>query len=237
LLDNPTAPPNVALPPPFGEIVPPTVPFSDKPHNHIQSVDRKRLHRRTHNALAGRIFITTMQNGIPADSVLLLSFISIISINGLRNQRVGLEGITPADPGFHRVRALMRDIQIFGAVRLYIRENANKEQKRIIALHTENIPPEIQADIAELRRLLHLNADAKEFELTSTPLPSSDTELAVETRSISELLQVMEAQVEVPPGDVSEHKAFPGFETEHELPGIAVLFEFEAPGKNRTALW
>ena len=75
----------------------------------------------------------------------------------------------------------MRDIQVSGADRLYGKENQNKEQSRIIALRIKDIPPEIQAESAELPRLLHLNPEATEFELTSAPLPSSDTEFAVQT--------------------------------------------------------
>jgi hypothetical protein len=48
-----------------------------------------------------------IQNGILADSILLSL---IMSINGLRNQRVSVQGITPADPAFHRVRELMQQI-------------------------------------------------------------------------------------------------------------------------------
>ena len=81
--------------------------------------------------LSPEVLFAAIQSGLPADSVLLLSF---VSINGLRNQRGSLQGITPADPDFHRVRALMRDIQISGAVRLYVKENPNKEPTRIITL-------------------------------------------------------------------------------------------------------
>ena len=76
---------------------------------------------------------------MPADSVMFSSF---TSINGLRNQSASLQGITPADPDFDRVRALMREIQVSGAVRLYVKENQNKEQTEIITLRTKNIPPD-----------------------------------------------------------------------------------------------
>jgi hypothetical protein len=175
--------------------------------------------------LPAEVLFGAIQNGMPADSVLLSSF---MSINGLRNQSVTLHGITPADPDFHRVRALMREIQVSGAVRLYIKEDKNKEQTRILALRTKNIPPEIQSDIAELRQLLHLNPDATEFVLTSAPLPSSDTEFAVQTRSIAELLQNMAAQVEVPPEDQSQHRAFPGFETGRDVPGVVPIIRIRS---------
>jgi hypothetical protein len=175
--------------------------------------------------LSPEVLFSAIQNGLPADSVLFSSF---VSINGLRNQRVSLEGITPADPDFHKVRALMRKIQDSGAVRLYVKESANKEQTQIIGLRTKNIPPEVLADIAEMRRLLHLNQDASEFSLTSAPLPSSDTEIAVQTRSIIDLMKNMAAQVEVPPEDLSQHRAFPGFQTGQPTPGVLPIIHIRS---------
>jgi len=89
--------------------------------------------------LPAELLFTAMENGLPADSVMFSSF---TSINGLRNQSASLQGITPADPDFDRVRALMREIQVSGAVRLYVKENQNKEQTEIITLRTKNIPPD-----------------------------------------------------------------------------------------------
>jgi hypothetical protein len=175
--------------------------------------------------LSPELLFRGIQNGMPADSVLLTTF---TSINGLRNQSVTLHGITPADPDFHRVRALMRDIQVSGSVRLEVKESPGRGATRIIALRTKNIPPEVQTDIAEFRRLLHLNQEAAEFELTSAPLPSSDTEIAVQTRSIVELLWTMAAQVEVSEEDLSQHRAFPGFAAGHDVPGVIPIIRIRS---------
>ena len=78
--------------------------------------------------LSPEVLFGAMQNGLPADSVLFTSF---VSINGLRNQRASLGGITPADPGFHRVRQLMREIQVSGAVRLYVKRVRRRIKTRI----------------------------------------------------------------------------------------------------------
>ena len=191
--------------------------------------------------LSPEVLFGAMQNGLPADLVLFTSF---VSINGLRNQRASLGGITPADPGFHRVRQLMREIQVSGAVRLYVKRVAKKnkdkdkdkdddkdkdtQETRVITFRTKEIPPEILADINELRQLLHLNPTATDFELTNAPLPFSDTEIAVQTRSIIELIKVMAVQVEVPPEDVSQHKAVPGFETGHPVPGVIPIIRIRS---------
>ena len=170
-----------------------------------------------------------MQNGMPADSILLSS---VQSINGLRNQQAGIDGIRPADPEFHRVRELLREIQLSGAVRLYVKEDASKQQASILAFRTNNIPPEIQAASAELRRLLHLNPEATEFKLVSAPLPSSDTEVAVMTRSIIGVLQTMAAEVEVPSEHLAQHRAVPGGEAGRTLPSIVPMIRIHS-AKNK----
>ena len=169
-----------------------------------------------------------IQNGLPADSTLLES---VLSINGLKNQQATITGLTPADPDFHRVRELMREIQLSGAVRLYVKEDASKQQTSILGLRTKDFPPEIQTASAELRRLLHLSPEATEFKIVNAPLPSSDTEIAVLTRSILGLLTNMAAQVEVPSEHLAQHRAFPGFETGRKLPGIVPMIRIYSSKK------
>ncbi len=181
--------------------------------------------------LPAALVFNAMQNGVPADSILLSS---VQSINGLRNQQASLDGIRPADPEFHRVRELMRDIQLSGAVRLYVREDAARHQVTVVALRTQNIPPDVQAASAELRRLLRLRADAAEFPLVTAPLPSSDTEIAVMTRSIVGLMQNMAAEVEVPPEHTARHLAVPGFVTGQTLPSVVPMIRIHS-AKNRSA--
>ncbi|HVP00296.1 MAG TPA: hypothetical protein VMT15_19630 [Bryobacteraceae bacterium] len=166
-----------------------------------------------------------LQNGSPADSILLSS---VQSINGLRNQQALLDGIRPADPEFHRVRNLLRDIQLSGLVRLYVTEDSEKHQATVLALRSDNVPPEIQAATKELRGLLHLRQDATEFNLVAAPLPSSDTEIAVMTRSIIGILQNMAAEVEVPSEHAAQHRAFPGFETGRTLPGVVPMIRIHS---------
>jgi hypothetical protein len=151
-----------------------------------------------------------IQNGMPADAVFLSS---VVSINGLKNEQAGIDGITPADPGFHRVRELLRKIQISGLVRMYVKEEPGKRQLSILTFPSKGIPPDILAASKELRGLLHLDPDATEFTLVSAGAQSSDTEVAVLTRAVVGILMNMAAQVEVPPEHMAKHLAFRGFES------------------------
>ena len=149
-----------------------------------------------------------IQNGVPADLILLSV---VISINGVKNQQTTLNGITPSDPDFERLRALLRKIQISGGVRTYVKPNPNGPAT-IVALRKADIAPEIVEDIRELRGLLKLNPDAEEFTIVQAPISSSDTEIAVMTRSVISVMQNMAADVEVPAEDLAKTRAFPGYE-------------------------
>jgi hypothetical protein len=197
--------------------------------------------------LPAESLFAAIQNGLPADSVLFTSF---VSINGLRNQRVSVAGVAPADPGFHRVRQLLREIQASGAVRLYVKKVIPKakekgkdkkddddddddkkpaeQENRVLAFPTKNISPETLAQIKELRELLHLNPNATEFVLTDAPVQSSDNEIAVQTRSIIELMKNMAEEVEVPPEDVAQHRALPGFQTGEAVPGVLSIMRIRS---------
>ena len=170
--------------------------------------------------LSPTLVFSAIQNGAPAD-LLLLS--SLQSINGLKNQQATWNGITPADPDFYRVLQLLHLIQISGAVREYVKVDPGNQQTSILSIRAKDVPPEIQADIEQLRALLHLNKEATEFQLVYGPISSSDTEIAVLTRSIIGLIVNMASQVEVPAEDASQHHAFPGFQADRDLPGIVSL--------------
>jgi len=182
-------------------------------------------------ALPPASVFAAMQNGVPADLILLSS---VQSINGLMNEQATLDGIRPADPEFHRVRGLLREIQLSGMVRLYVKEDASKKQATLLTFRTDHIPPDIQAAAVELRRLLRLSPDATDFKIVSAPLPSSDTEVAVTTRSIIGILQNMAAEVEVPPEHLAQHRAVPGFEAGRTLPGIVPMIRIHS-AKNKPA--
>ncbi len=176
----------------------------------------------TYTPLTGSKFIRSMmtplppqsiffsiESGTPADAIL---FATLASINGLRNQEPTFEGMVPADGDFHRMRQLVRKIQLSGAVRTYVKEDEKKQTTNLLTFRTEDVPPETLADIKELRLLLHLDPNASEFKLVFAPISSNDKEIAVMTRSVLSLMKVMAAQVEVPDVDLAQHRAYPGFE-------------------------
>jgi hypothetical protein len=153
---------------------------------------------------------STIQSGWPADSVL---FASLISINGLKNQTSTVDGLVPPDPGFFRVIALIRAIQESDDLVIRGRQTADHQQITVLTFISKDASEQTLQDIAELRKLLRLNPDATEFTLVAGSGSTSDTEIAVQTRSILHLMATMATEADVPPEDVAQGRAVPGWES------------------------
>jgi hypothetical protein len=150
---------------------------------------------------------STIESGWPADAIL---FTTVSRLNGLRNQQASTAGFSNADPRFLRVAELMARIQAAGAVSLRTKVDEQKRQTTLIAIRSNDISEQTEADARELRQLLGLSPEAAEFKLTSASLASNDREVAIKTRSLLHILGMMAAQVEVPAEDVVRGRAAPG---------------------------
>ena len=151
----------------------------------------------------------TIQSGWPADAVL---FASAASLNGLKNQETSITGVTPPDPDFLRVLQLLRKIQLSGAMSMRVQTDTQKNQTTLLTVRAKDVPPEIAECGREVRRLLRLDPDAQEFKLVFGSTPANNQEVAVITRSLMQQMATMCSQVEVPPEDVSQGRAAPGWE-------------------------
>lgn len=171
-----------------------------------------------------------IQNGVPADVIMQAA---VISINGLKNQQSTENGIAPADPAFDRVRALLRKIQLSGGVRTYVKLYP-KGPDTVIAMRKADVSPETLADLKELRDLVKLNPDAEEFSLAQAPVSTSETEIALLTRSVLGVMQNMAADVEVPAEDLAKTYVFPGFEKDHSIGDTDRMIRIQS-GKQKSA--
>jgi hypothetical protein len=151
-----------------------------------------------------------IQAGWPADGVL---YSAVASFNGLKNQQVTMGGVTPPSPEFLRALELLRKIQISGGVALRVQQNPQKQETVLLTFHTQGITAETLNDIAELRRLLRLNPEAREFRLVFGATPINDQEVAVITRSPLQIMSMMSAYVDIPPEHIAQGRAVPGLDT------------------------
>jgi hypothetical protein len=168
----------------------------------------------TYQPLTGDKFMKNMLRPIPPAAVFqllqagwsaeMLLRISVETINGLRNSFRG----TAADPRFDQVVAAVSRLQRAGGLNIRIEQQKDGEAA-IMALP---IPPgagTMSADRSEIQRLLGLEPGATEYSLTFGLTPRSPTEVAVQTRSMIEIMAEFGVGIDVPDADRAEGRVLP----------------------------
>ena len=150
-----------------------------------------------------------LQSGYPADFVLGLT---VESLNGVRNRSVEGGVIHEADDGFVRAITLMREVQMAGAVGMRVEENSSKRETAVLFFRRDSLSPEIAEKSMEIRRLLGLSPDQQRFVLTYSPARGSAEELAVNSRSMLQIMKAFSSYLDVPEEHLRDHRAMPAFE-------------------------
>ena len=136
-----------------------------------------------------------LQSGYPADFILGLA---VESLNGLRNRSASGGSVRQADPEFARLLQLLREVQQAGGVAMRVEEDKAKGAIAVLILQREDLPADIVAKGAEIRRLLKLSADEQRYVLSYSPVRTAADELAVNSRSLLQILQAFASYVDVP---------------------------------------
>jgi hypothetical protein len=145
--------------------------------------------------------------GWPTDAIL---FTTVSSLNGLRNQQ--LAGLVPraADPRFVRVVRLIARLQGSGAIGFRFTEGKTPGTRTVLFFRRTDLTEAESQEIGEVRQLLGLDPDTHDFELTFGPTSASSREIALQTRSLTQILIEVGGQVSVPAAHLAEDRATPG---------------------------
>jgi len=150
-----------------------------------------------------------LQAGYPADFLLGLT---VESLNGVRNRSTAGGTAREADPEFIRALQLMREVQAAGAVGMRVEEDKARGSTAVLFFRRDDVPADIVEKTAEIRRLLELPADQQKFVLTYSPVRGADNELAVNSRSMLQIMGAFASYLDVPEAHLKDHSALPAFE-------------------------
>jgi hypothetical protein len=154
-----------------------------------------------------------LQAGYPADFVLGLT---VESLNGVRNRSASGGAVREADPDFLRALKLLREVQVAGGFGMRVEEDKAKGSTAVLLFRGDDLPADTLEKSAEIRRLLKLPADQQRFVLLYSPMRGGPSDLAVNSRSMMQILQTFASYVEVP--------------EQHLRAGLtAAAFEHESP--------
>ena len=150
-----------------------------------------------------------LQAGYAADFILALT---VESLNGVRNRSTAGGAVREADPEFSRALQLMREVQAAGAVGMRVEEDKAKGSTGVVFFRRDDVSADIQEKSAEVRRLLRLPVDLQRFALTYSPGRGADGELAVNSRSMLQIMGAFSSYLDVPEAHLKDHSAVPAFE-------------------------
>jgi hypothetical protein len=150
-----------------------------------------------------------LQSGYSADFILGLA---VESLNGVRNRSVAGGAVREADPDFIRALSLLREVQNAGAFGMRVEEDKVKGSTGVVFFQRDDLPPDIAEKGAEIRRLLKLTPGAQKFTLTYSPMRGADGELAVNSRSMLQIMLAFASHMDLPEAHLKDHSAWPSFE-------------------------
>jgi hypothetical protein len=150
-----------------------------------------------------------LQSGYAADFILGLT---VESINGVRNRSTAGGVAREADPDFIRALGLMREVQAAGGVGMRVEEDKVKGSTAVIIFRPDDLPADVVEKAAEIRWLLKLPATQQKFTLTYSPMRGAEGELAVNSRSMLQIMGAFASYLDVPEAHLRDKSALPAFE-------------------------
>ena len=151
-----------------------------------------------------------LQSGYAADFILGMA---VESLNGVRNRSTAGGTVREADPNFVRALALLREVQTAGAFGMRVEEDKAKGSTGVVFFRRDDVSPEIAEKGAEIRRLLRLPPEPQKFVLAYSPARGAENELAVNSRSMLQIMQAFASHLDVPEPHLKDHSAWPSLET------------------------
>ena len=82
----------------------------------------------------------------------------------------------------------------------------------VLFFRRDDVPAEVAEKAAEIRRLLKLPPDQQGFNLIYSPARGAENELAVNSRSMLQIMGAFSSYLDVPEEHLSSHRAMPAFE-------------------------
>jgi hypothetical protein len=147
-----------------------------------------------------------LQSGYAADFILGLA---VESLNGVRNRSTAGGSVREADPEFIHALNLLSEVQAAGAFGMRVEEDKAKGSTGVVFFRRDDVAPEIVEKGAEIRRFLKMSPDAERFELIYSPTKGAQNELAVNSRSMLQIMQAFASRVEAPEVHLKEGSAWP----------------------------
>ena len=159
--------------------------YAERPTITYSPISGEKFARSLMTPIPPAAILNFLQGGYPVDVVLRLA---VHSINGIRRRYGAGARMREADPEFHPLVESLRNIQQSGEIGMRVRKTG--ERVTTLIVFSKKASPAIEAERGEVRRLLGLDPQAKEFTVVYGSGAANDREIALLTRSVLEILPI-----------------------------------------------
>lgn len=180
--------------------------FVDRPTITYMPLTGENFLRELITPIEPKNIFSLLQAGYSADFILGMT---VDSLNGVRNRSTVPGSVREAEPEFIRAVELIREVQLAGAMGMRMEEDKPKGSTAVLFFRRDDVPPEIAEKTSEIARLLKMPADQTRFSLVYAPMRTGDDQLAVNSRSILQIMQAFSTYVDVPAEHLKEQRALP----------------------------
>lgn len=191
--------------------------YTDRPTITYKPMTGAPFRRGVMSSLPVRNVMAGLDTGISAQ---FLFNLGVKSINGLRNASLTATGAASAHQGFVRAVEILARLQTENALRVRVEHRKNGEGGLYLVLGGRKPTQEVAALCAELRTILDLEPDVREYEVIAEPEVSNRRQIALQTYSLMQIMAAVAARVDVPLEDITAQRAMP---PAPDAPGSAVL--------------
>lgn len=149
-----------------------------------------------------------LQAGYAADIVMPLTLDSINGINNKSDRRINMG--RPADPKFTRLSQLIRQMQSAGALEIRIVKQKDAAETSVIIFRPGTNDPEAEGMRKEVAEILGLAPNLQEISVFYGGSSGKDNEIAMQTRSMLQIMLELGFSIQLPESDIKEGSAWPG---------------------------
>ena len=174
--------------------------YNDSPTVTYSPMTGERFARSMMMPIPPSVILNLIQAGGPLDEVFR---ISVQSVNGIDNRRVGRLYVRRANPEFYALLPNLERLQLSGDIGMRIQQGDKGEAKLSMIFRPKTAAAEESA-LRNAAKILGLDPAAREFQVVYGTVASNDREIALLTRSIYEILTEMASYITVPEVHVTE---------------------------------
>jgi hypothetical protein len=187
--------------------------YSDKPTITYIPLSGQKFTKNLLTPIPPYSVVSLIQSGWPID--LIFPF-AVKSINGVRNNS-SIANAPQGKPEFYTLVQSMGNLQRSGITDIRL-EKMNEKEAVVFVIADEANREASQEDSECIRRILKIKPGLSKYTIVSGLLPSQDNEIAIQTRSMLEIMLEIAAAIDVPAQHVTEGRARPPALVSNEQP-------------------